>query len=1258
MIPPSPSTQFLATHSATFLAPVAPTGTVSNGNGILLDQKLHTVCPGNGLDAASAGVIAALLLFAALRPRFRQVYGPREWFVPPESRPKPLGSGFFAFLNPPVPIVPDVSQDVHDAGRSASRDAQLFPSDEQLSQRTLLLALFIAIGWSILALGGALPMYLVNTPCHTQLPTHTTFGGDYSSLQDLSLIRLLRLFDEKHIQTTTLDSLSRRALIGDPNDPANTRLRIIILTAITLVLALLPALWAILQQFNIILDYRKRWLQIKCEGKDLGWLSSKSAPGFQAWGEKRFKSFIKNIGLTSGMDEDEREARRSRRNDGRHTRRKPKRREEEAPLYGSEKDNEVDIQCLFSVSDTQHIALLIDQRDEILENLEIAEAHYINSFQVTTPDPSVLDFEPHPPPPLDPSRPYISRPLPLGQGAPPRTKKRRAINRAYGTTSLAPTSFVAHSSFYRLRGVNGLSGGRLRGSNTPSFTESISSRIVGSRFLEINRNSATYGRLTLGNRISVDRHGQLGPSGDQEAGSRTSWIPDPRLYGPNWGAEPFNGEGISEHPGPEYIDEHGVKRSAIRSNSETIRVLGENTATSPGGEWWSEAGCPIESETMYNGFSHEEDWVDLEKENGPGKDFNSDFNGLPPSAGPSKFRRRPPVPEAEAVSSSRRETFPLRRRDQELPPVPPPHLRLQQSQPFVRPLDGLNFEDLGHVYEDITHWRSQLKSINSQILDAQKQSYDDIAEGKNIRGWLIVGRGLRHLPGVEVIEGRAKEDIRWDVLQNERTLLDRMVFWTIVCIVAVLLAVGLTAAAGLAVSPAPDVVRSLPFLEPLQSTGTLASGIATVLLPAVAATLFIVLAVYLIHLVANIHGSISRSSSQLFIFKTIFYFLVITATMFLTAAGGLLFALQAFVDGSRHARSIASGSIYITVLILAIVILFAVIVPGLLLLQPIRLWNVLRAEQLAVTPRQRFRAVYPRTYDPTFALSSCILALMFASTFSLIFPIITPAVVLLLLLNLVAHRYLIGYVYARMHSQTGGLLQLWLLKRFATLCSFQPILLGSIFLSRRIWIEGGISIGTGVAVMIFAEIYATLKLRLPGRGSLRAITRDSLDHFARAAERHLEDSREEMTSENDTRGHFTRGSMASVLDMMSLTLAVKPSAPTYRGPVPLPTETLDDLIATERAARTHPDTPPHLPPHLPPLPFSDHADDMAGILYAPELIAPCPIIWLPRDSADVAESEAADLKRYHALECTLDVKSKDSLMRQRSSSSRGRRAPR
>lgn len=62
--------------------------------------------------------------------------------------------------------------------------------------------------------------------------------------------------------------------------------------------------------------------------------------------------------------------------------------------------------------DTQHLALLVDERDEILENLEIAETRYIGSFRITTPDPSIADYQP--PPPQDPNRPYISRPLPLG----------------------------------------------------------------------------------------------------------------------------------------------------------------------------------------------------------------------------------------------------------------------------------------------------------------------------------------------------------------------------------------------------------------------------------------------------------------------------------------------------------------------------------------------------------------------------------------------------------------------------------------------------------------------------------------------------------------------------------------------------------------------------------------------------------------------------------------------------------------------------
>jgi calcium permeable stress-gated cation channel len=93
----------------------------------------------------------------------------------------------------------------------------------------------------------------------------------------------------------------------------------------------------------------------------------------------------------------------------------------------------------------------------------------------------------------------------------------------------------------------------------------------------------------------------------------------------------------------------------------------------------------------------------------------------------------------------------------------------------------------------------------------------------------------------------------------------------------------------------------------------------------------------------------------------------------------------------------------------------------------------------------------------------------------------------------------------------------------------------------------------------------------------------------------------------------------------------------------LATETLDDLTATERAARTHPDAPPRLPP----LPFADHAEEMSKILFAPELIAPPPIVWLPSDRSGVARAEARDLEHYHGLRAVIEVRSSDDVILRR-----------
>lgn len=243
-------------------------------------------------------------------------------------------------------MVPPIPSDVSQIGRSASGDAYLFPSDEELTQRALWVAFLIVIGWTILGLGGALPLYLVSTPCLAQLGNSAVFGGSYSTLQDLSLLRLLKLFDSGEFQTANLSTLKR----AEPhNDVYHARVRVIVLTALTLVLGVLPALWKIVKEFNRGVAYRKRWVEVRCEGNEMGWLGATKAPGFVGWGEKRLKDFILKSGLSSGFEARSgigRNGARLRNRDNRS-----RRRGEEQPLNTTEEANlEIDIQSLFSIS--------------------------------------------------------------------------------------------------------------------------------------------------------------------------------------------------------------------------------------------------------------------------------------------------------------------------------------------------------------------------------------------------------------------------------------------------------------------------------------------------------------------------------------------------------------------------------------------------------------------------------------------------------------------------------------------------------------------------------------------------------------------------------------------------------------------------------------------------------------------------------------------------------------------------------------------
>ena len=108
---------------------------------------------------------------------------------------------------------------------------------------------------------------------------------------------------------------------------------------------------------------------------------------------------------------------------------------------------------------------------------------------------------------------------------------------------------------------------------------------------------------------------------------------------------------------------------------------------------------------------------------------------------------------------------------------------------------------------------------------------------------------------------------------------------------------------------------------------------------------------------ARLVGTISISAGQRIVMKAMFYMVVSVSVIGLVVAGAILYAFGALSQGVRRSETVADGSIYIAILLLAIVINVAITSPALLVLQPLRLRRVLNAERAAKTPRQRFRGI-------------------------------------------------------------------------------------------------------------------------------------------------------------------------------------------------------------------------------------------------------------------------------------------------------------
>lgn len=109
------------------------------------------------------------------------------------------------------------------------------------------------------------------------------------------------------------------------------------------------------------------------------------------------------------------------------------------------------------------------------------------------------------------------------------------------------------------------------------------------------------------------------------------------------------------------------------------------------------------------------------------------------------------------------------------------------NAPGVRPRGDVTRERLSISYEGIRTARSELKRLNAEVEERQASIFDvsrsalrpsaslarltsffqDIAHARGIKGYLLMGRGVRFIHGIRLIEGMTKE-VRLAVLFIQR----------------------------------------------------------------------------------------------------------------------------------------------------------------------------------------------------------------------------------------------------------------------------------------------------------------------------------------------------------------------------------------------------------------------------------------------------------------------------------------------------------
>ena len=325
-----------------------------------------------------------------------------------------------------------------------------------------------------------------------------------------------------------------------------------------------------------------------------------------------------------------------------------------------------------------------------------------------------------------------------------RRKSRDAKRNSGGVE--APTQYLAPKTFYKLRPLPAVpstsddlipqisSIGQQREvqvDDEPSFTEAMNSRVTGTRFLEVQRNSGLFTDLPVGSDLRIGKTGQLEPKAMPATPDTESSLMG---HGLHLSPEDPTGHAGGSNPLDQQI-----------SRADSIRFP-----------------TPDQNRTSVN----------------QNRDAGIRDPLLPPAPPPKPHR--PVAYQPLSTGDTFRRPNERRRGNPSFVMVSEDQQILEGHQPPIRPNSGVSPLDVGSHYQAIKRFRPLLLELNRETAALQGDIYEDMAKGEGIVGFLVVGQNLRFRDGIRV-NGASREAILWQRLQRPNG--SKLAFWTVTTII-------------------------------------------------------------------------------------------------------------------------------------------------------------------------------------------------------------------------------------------------------------------------------------------------------------------------------------------------------------------------------------------------------------------------------------------------------------------------------------------